>query len=454
MILNTVNFPIGNCLFVDALFGNDAAAQLESPALPYATLTAAKTAAASGQIIFVYPGTYNERNLLKDGVHWHFYAGAKVIYTGNADGAIWDNTINYGVNAPVFSRITGEGQFIRSAGLANGNAISAINIQNASSDIYIEGDTAQCNTTNTAGTDAVIKHDGGTFRFKFNSITTTTATGVWWSNGDMYGSVNELSAGSSILAYGAFYSSPGTLSASDNNGSDTYVSGYAWLKADRIDGGSNTAIRVDGATGTAARVWVDVTEAVSASTGALNNALAVITINGARVYVKVDKISAPSDQACASCDNDAQFWLNAQKLSCGKYGLLLNNGTAWVNGLKIEDTNNAAADLVRCVGGTHFVSFMSSITGTLANGIRHNGGAMTFSAGTVDSSASSNTKFPVLLASNGLILDNVTLIANSGAADVISAASSNFTVTCNGVRDPGNLGVNASHVTVAHDPIL
>ena len=47
----------------------------------FSTLTDAKNYATSGDLITVLPGVYNENNLLKDGVNWHFMPGARVEYT-------------------------------------------------------------------------------------------------------------------------------------------------------------------------------------------------------------------------------------------------------------------------------------------------------------------------------------------------------------------------------------
>src|SRR5690242_17818907 len=45
---------------------------------PFTTLAAAKAEAQSGDTIVVSPGTYNENDLLKDGVNWLFLEGAIV----------------------------------------------------------------------------------------------------------------------------------------------------------------------------------------------------------------------------------------------------------------------------------------------------------------------------------------------------------------------------------------
>lgn len=102
--------PTGSLLWVDAVNGNDTTALRGDAGFPFLTLTAAKDAAAYGDTIIVLPGTYNERNLLKTGVNWHFIAGAKVVNSAAASGAIFDDGIN-GANANIISKITGDGEF-------------------------------------------------------------------------------------------------------------------------------------------------------------------------------------------------------------------------------------------------------------------------------------------------------------------------------------------------------
>src|SRR6185369_2046047 len=74
---------------------------------PFKTLGAAKTAAMSGDTIVVMDGTFNERDLLRNGVHWSFMAGTKVLYTGAGstnDRAIFDDS-----DGPVSCLIDGYG---------------------------------------------------------------------------------------------------------------------------------------------------------------------------------------------------------------------------------------------------------------------------------------------------------------------------------------------------------
>ncbi len=98
--------PLTNSVWV-AKNGSDSTGARGDPSKAYLTLRGAWTNAVSGDTIFVMPGTYDERNLLKNGVNWHFFEGAKVTYTADA-GAIFNDTDAGGA---VTCAITGYGEF-------------------------------------------------------------------------------------------------------------------------------------------------------------------------------------------------------------------------------------------------------------------------------------------------------------------------------------------------------
>src|SRR3954470_18561738 len=91
----------GNLVWVDAVNGNDGTGQRGKLQFPFLTLGAAKTAAVSGDTVVVLPGSYNEKNLAKNGVNWHFVNGAGVNYSGGTGGGIFDT--NTAVGACVFN---------------------------------------------------------------------------------------------------------------------------------------------------------------------------------------------------------------------------------------------------------------------------------------------------------------------------------------------------------------
>lgn len=102
------DIPTGNLLWVDAEHGNDDLAVRERMTVPFKTLTKAKLAAFLEDTIVVMPGLYQERDLLKHGVNWHFLPGARVEYAGS--NAIFDNSAQ-GADGVVECLIGGFGEF-------------------------------------------------------------------------------------------------------------------------------------------------------------------------------------------------------------------------------------------------------------------------------------------------------------------------------------------------------
>ena len=90
------NVTLDNSLFVSK-DGNDTTAQPYSLVNQYLTIQAAINDAASGETVFVYPGTYTENLTISGGIRVHFFLGA--IVSGQID---MDGGTNY---------ITGNGQF-------------------------------------------------------------------------------------------------------------------------------------------------------------------------------------------------------------------------------------------------------------------------------------------------------------------------------------------------------
>lgn len=99
----------GNTLFVDGEDGDNATALRGSPSLSFQTITAAKAAAQSGDLIWVRPGTYPEANLTFNGSYW-FDSGAVVSKSGGTSQDIFPSAS--GVNLIV----EGYGQFKNSNG--------------------------------------------------------------------------------------------------------------------------------------------------------------------------------------------------------------------------------------------------------------------------------------------------------------------------------------------------
>lgn len=135
---NAVN--TGKTLFVDSVNGNDGTGTRGRMDLPFLTCAAAKTAASSGDVIEVRPGSYNEANLAKDGVHWFGWPGANIAYTGTSN-AIFDDG-----GAAVSCRIVWHGT------LSASGTKPIIKVTHSSSSYVL--DVAVMTHTGTAGSNA------------------------------------------------------------------------------------------------------------------------------------------------------------------------------------------------------------------------------------------------------------------------------------------------------------
>jgi hypothetical protein len=169
----------GKMLWVDSVNGNDGTAATARFDKPYLTCAAAKTAASSGDVIIVRPGSYTPTvSLAKDGVNWYFHPGTTVTLANNTDTVgIWDD----GASAMSFS-VYGAGSFIRTS--ASGSFVhSTVSIRNASSNVTITAKTIS-NTSPSIATSA-IRQDAGILSVYAENIlgAGTACYGVWWING-------------------------------------------------------------------------------------------------------------------------------------------------------------------------------------------------------------------------------------------------------------------------------
>jgi len=93
----------------------------------------AKSVADSGEKIFVYPGEYETRNLIKDKVDWHFFEGAEVTRTPGEAGAIFEAVGAHGSpGSAITTNVTGKGTFIVGPNTGgSGDAVTNISYENS-----------------------------------------------------------------------------------------------------------------------------------------------------------------------------------------------------------------------------------------------------------------------------------------------------------------------------------
>jgi hypothetical protein len=117
--------PTGRLLWVDAVKGNDALAVREALSVPLKTLAKARDSAVGGDTIMVLPGSYNEHDLLRNGVNWYFFPGAVVHYTGGG--------------VAIFStEDTGVGAFIGGYGEFESDATTVIDVSENGANLLIQ----------------------------------------------------------------------------------------------------------------------------------------------------------------------------------------------------------------------------------------------------------------------------------------------------------------------------
>ena len=229
----------GNMLWVDAVNGNDGTAQRGRMQLPFLTLTAAKAAAQSGDTIVVLPGTYNEKNLAKNGVNWHFFNGAVISYSGSAVSGIFDT--GYAGGACTFM-VSGNGVFKVTS---EPSPVPVIKSTYGGDNIKIECDRIEglgpaldsggtvlirCNEMKSTSAACVvvfttanvtlyvhkisssgghgIETSGGTLEVIARYISSSAGKGIRFNSGTLYVTAYEISSSSDYaLEYNAYYAS-------------------------------------------------------------------------------------------------------------------------------------------------------------------------------------------------------------------------------------------------------
>lgn len=133
----------------------------------YTSIQTAINAAAIGDLVWVWPGTYSENDIvLKDGVNLHFVDGANIANTGASSSIFTDsgNNVNCKItgdgqfthqptdNTGAFFDLTGASTVIVSCKIISVKNVAVINLTTASS-LTVSG---QVTATRTAGTSLVL----------------------------------------------------------------------------------------------------------------------------------------------------------------------------------------------------------------------------------------------------------------------------------------------------------
>jgi hypothetical protein len=379
-----------------------------------AALVAARSAAASGDLIEVFPGGYAiTASLAKAGVNWHFHAGAIVTYASDSAGGTWSD----GGTSMSFS-VTGDGDFIRTATDSGSTQIDIVSVTHASSVISISARDLSTDHESDSVAGNCVYQSAGKLYVRARKISavglSASATGVWWLNGEMHVHAERIectSAGGGQAVYGTCNATP---------------TGDAYITADEITS-SIYAIYSNGSN-TAAAMWVRAL--IVRGTASLPTAIQNAGSN--RLYVETEKVFGQIGTSASS----GLLYVRAQKQSAlanGSSGapslIYIANGTARI-AIDHYDPVSFTGESIKVTGGTLELLGGGFVGIASGKGFEITGGTARLQGLRVDTAANSSSN-PVTKSGGTLILDGCTLVAE-GASDSIAAGSAQNVKVYNG----------------------
>lgn len=445
--------PSTNTLWVDK-GGSDGTGTRGDEAKPYLTLTAAKTAAQAGDLIRVRPGTYDERNLLKDGVNWHFENGAVVHYTGAEDGGIFDDGVT-GANGAVACKITGAGVFIHHTSSTNYHSANeeesphnCVLVQNDASvvEIYADQLVARWTQAGQGSNGSAIRHIAGTLWVEAREIIGDGIVGdalarlvhaVWWNEGLSVIRADRIAASGQYVIYATC---PDTIDPDEN----------LYVEALLIEGtatvgtcGAITLYKLTPSDIPNARVWV-VCEEIKCVTGP------GVYHHWGKLYVTAQKVGVGAGSIALSVLFNAESWLTIQKVTTGTTdSISLTGGYANVRVQHYESIAPSGASVLNLGGDFDVTVDRMFVPATVSFGVRILSaiGDGRFS-GVVDATASTGP--PMQLLGSGVKLRTCTLLAASGIDSITASSAQSAAVE-------GVLNVNRplhANVTTTGGPVV
>ncbi len=390
-------------LMVEPNTGDDGQGSRGQYGKPFATLAAAKAAAVSGDTIVVYPGSYSvTQSIAKDGVNWHFMAGATVTFSDYSDTAIFDD----GNTAMTFA-VTGAGNFTRThAAIADDDStIKFVWLRHASSNVSIECGDITVDTSSLEESEAkAVVVDDGTLRLRARKITAAgnliagQADAIWWVNGEVHIEVESIAA----TNYGVY-------SDVDTGGTPT---GELFVRANEIAG--LVAIYTAGSSALA-KLWVSALRITG-------TASSVAGFGAERLYVTAQKLEGQLNP------KGGLFYVTAEKLSAVANGtgaapnLLLVDGASADARISVQhwDRGSYTGETIKVTAGAVEIQGGKLVCGT-AKGIEVTGGTLECRDFVVDTSGSASQN-PVLKSGGTLRMQNCRLVAE-GTRDSIEAGT-------------------------------
>jgi hypothetical protein len=389
----------------------------------YSTLSAAKEASQSGETIIVHPGTHYGKDLLKNGVNWHFHNGAHVAYIGSSRGSIFD-TSDTGYGGAVTSRITGQGRFtldpvgVDLGDAAGGERQNILLTVNHADDIYIEGIDATIEDYDD-GVDGEFAQWGSAIAAKRGRVESRIVNlhggagpGIWWSDGPC-----------KVKAFSVKGKSRGTDDTwvvwssvpADPVFGNAWTNGHLDVTAEEIvsDGVCSLVYSDLGSS----RTWISAKrlEVPADATGASS----VVYQGQGRLYLDFQKLNGSADCLAVIQVGTDECWIDGMKVTAqGGVGILYDaaGGKSKIRLLHLEDLG-ATTHLVRATSGAtstiHDLEVQKAVGSADAVGILVDAGTFGF-RGRLDTSANATASAFKVTAGSGRYLGGNVVSGASG----------------------------------------
>lgn len=405
-----------NILYV-AKSGNDSTGLRNRLDKPFLNISNANVAAVVGDVVHVYPGTYDEYFPLKANLFFH--PGAKLHYTSTPPDIAGLSLLNDGGGA-VDITISGSGEFINQSGLTEGNTLEVLDIANAQSKFSMQCKTLMITNSQVGGPDhVVVIANCSRFNLEADRIAqpkggNANADGVLWSGGDnVYIHVKDIS----VVGNGVWEESSANTATPIN----------MYVEADLINA-DESAVYTSGSN-TNAITWVRSKLLIS------TNSSTISAISTGKLYVHAQKIWGRSSLQPVIGINAGKVWIEADKVTSENQSYLqVSGGTVDISVQQYEDTHGTVTNGIYSGGGT--TTIHGGRIDATGYAVQHVGGTLKINGAII----SSVTNSPILVAGSGLTLKDCTLISTSGKASIIAASAQ--TVTIDGTLTVSSIPTN------------
>jgi hypothetical protein len=176
LLLDSVQRPAAKTIYVSQSMGSDTRTGLSKYSLhtPFATLTAAATAAAAGDTIVAEDGVFTDKNLvLVTGIDWFFLPNATIAVTGAVNGdAIFKDS-----GTAATAVVAASGQTFSIASTAASSTVCGISITGASN-LTVQNLSLTCSQTGSAAIGATLYSNSPSAVINLTGNLTSTGSGT------------------------------------------------------------------------------------------------------------------------------------------------------------------------------------------------------------------------------------------------------------------------------------